>query len=121
MTRGRGELEQEIMGVLWARSEPATARTVLRELGDPDLAYTTVKTVLERLTRKQVVTRVNVDRTWHYTAAGTRDDFVAELMLRALDRTRDRDSALVHFARSITPADADVLRAALRRSNDRRE
>ena len=101
------------MGALWAHSEPVTARTVLQDIGDSALAYTTVKTVLERLTRKQVVNRVNVDRTWHYTAAATRDDYVAELMLRALDRTGARDEALVRFARGVTRADAEILRAAL--------
>jgi predicted transcriptional regulator len=111
--RGRGELEQDVMTALWAQPEPVTARTVLREIGDPELAYTTVKTVLERLTRKQVVTRVNIDRTWHYSPAASRDDYVAELMLRAHDRTGDRDGALVRFARAVSPADAETLRAAL--------
>jgi predicted transcriptional regulator len=111
--RARGELEQDVMTALWAHQEPASARVVLRSIGDPELAYTTVKTVLERLTRKQVVTRVNIDRTWHYSPAASRDDYVAELMLRALDRTGDRDGALVRFARAVSPADAEVLRAAL--------
>lgn len=107
------------MTALWAHPEPVTARTVLRAIGDPDLAYTTVKTVLERLTRKQVVNRTNIDRTWHYTPAAARDDYVAELMLRALDRTGDRDAALVRFARAVSPAEADVLRAALEPDRDR--
>jgi predicted transcriptional regulator len=111
--RARGELEQDVMTALWAHREPVSARAVLRTIDDPDLAYTTVKTVLERLTRKQVVTRVNIDRTWHYSPAASRDDYVAELMLRALDRTGDRDGALVRFARAVSPADAEVLRAAL--------
>lgn len=113
MKRGRGELEQDVMTALWRRSEPVTARTVLRDIGDPDLAYSTVKTVLERLTRKGVVTHVSVDRAWHYAAAGSRDEYVAEIMLAALDRTGDRDGALVRFAQRVSPADADVLRAAL--------
>jgi predicted transcriptional regulator len=113
VSRGRGQLEQEIMAALWERTEPVAARTVLRDLGDPDLAYTTVKTVLERLTRKGVVTRVSIGRTWHYSAAGPREAFVAELMLQALERTGDRDAALVAFARSVSPSDADTLRAAL--------
>jgi predicted transcriptional regulator len=111
--RARGELEQDVMTALWAHQEPVTARAVLRRIGDPDLAYTTVKTVLERLTRKQVVTRVSIDRTWHYSPAASRDDYVAELMLRALDRTGDRDGALARFARAVSPSDAEVLRAAL--------
>jgi len=106
------------MTALWAHPEPVTARAVLRAIGDPDLAYTTVKTVLERLTRKQVVTRTSIDRTWHYTPAAPRDDYVAELMLRALDRTGDRDAALVRFARAVSPAEAEVLRAALEQDGD---
>ncbi|MEJ3651955.1 BlaI/MecI/CopY family transcriptional regulator [Actinomycetes bacterium KLBMP 9759] len=113
MTRRRGELEQDVMTALWRQAEPATARTVLRAIGDPDLAYTTVKTVLERLTRKEVVTRSSIDRTWYYSAAGSRDEYVAELMLAALDRTGDRDGALVRFAQAVSPEEADVLRAAL--------
>ena len=56
----------------WLVTRHADARAVLRGIGDPELAYTTVKTVLERLTRKQVVTRVNIDRTWHYSPAAAR-------------------------------------------------
>jgi predicted transcriptional regulator len=111
--RGRGELEQDVMTALWARTEPVTARTVLQDIGDSELAYTTVKTVLDRLTRKQVVNRSGAGRTWYYTPAASRDEYVAELMLRALDRSRERDSALVRFARAVTPAEAEVLRAAL--------
>ena len=113
MRRARGELEHTVMAVLWARAEPVTARTVLREIGDPGLAYTTVKTVLERLTRKAVVTRTEVDRTWRYTAAASREAYTAKLMLSALDDTGDRGQALVRFARSVSRADAEVLRAAL--------
>jgi predicted transcriptional regulator len=119
--RGRGELEQAVMTALWAQSEPVAARTVLREIGDPGLAYTTVKTVLERLTRKNITTRVNIDGTWHYAPAASRDEYIAELMLRALDRTGDRDAALVRFARSVSPADADILRAALDASDRKPE
>jgi predicted transcriptional regulator len=119
--RGRGELEQAVMTALWAQSEPVAARTVLREIGDTGLAYTTVKTVLERLTRKNIATRVNIDGTWHYTPAASRDEYIAELMLRALDRTGDRDAALVRFARSVSPADADILRAALDASDRKSE
>ena len=113
MSRARGELERDVMGVLWNRDGPAPARTVLRELGDPDLAYATVKTVLERLTRKGAASRVNVDRTWHYSATRSRDAFVAELMLQALERSADRDASLVAFVRSVGPTDAAILRAAL--------
>lgn len=101
------------MNVLWAQPEPLTARSVLRELGDAELAYTTVKTVLDRLHRKRLVHREPAQRAWRYRAASGRDDHVAELMLRALDQTGDRDGALIRFARAVSDTDADVLRQAL--------
>lgn len=113
MNRGPGELERAVMNVLWARSQPLTARAVLRELGDSELAYTTVKTVLDRLHHKRLVRRELADRAWHYRAVGSRDDHVAELMLHALDQTGDRDGALVRFVRAVSATDADVLRQAL--------
>ena len=83
MSRQRGELEQDVMYVLWRQSAPVAVRAVLVALGDPDIAYTTIKTVLERLTRKGVVTRVQVDRSWHYTAAG-----IPRLLRRRADARR---------------------------------
>ena len=116
--RGRGELEQDVMTALWVYTEPVTARTVLRDIGDPELAYTTVKTVLDRLARKQIVHRTAVGRTGYYAPAASRDDYVAELMLRALDRSTEHDGALMRFARAVSPADAEVLRAALEPDGD---
>lgn len=106
------------MNVLWAAAEPLTARAVLSELGDPKLAYTTVKTVLDRLHTKRLVHREPRHRAWSYHPVGSRDDHVAELMLQALDRTGNRDGALVRFVRGVSPTDAAALRDALA-SDDR--
>ncbi len=108
-----GELEQAVMDVLWSRDEPATVREVLAALAERGLAYTTVMTVLDRLARKGVVRRELDGRAWRYVPAASREAFVAELMLQALDLTGDRDAALVRFARSVSDPEADVLRDAL--------
>lgn len=110
-----GELERAVMEVLWARAEPATVRAVHEELSDRDLAYTTVMTVLTRLAAKGVVRRKRSGRAWLYAPAATREEYVAELMLEALEMTGDRDSALVRFAQSVTNDEADALRKALER------
>jgi predicted transcriptional regulator len=109
-----GELEQAVMDVLWSRDEPVTVREVLASLSGRELAYTTVMTVLDRLARKGLVRRELDGRAWRYVPAASRDAFVAELMLQALDLTGDRDAALVRFARSVSDPEADVLRDALR-------
>lgn len=111
--RGRGELERAVVEVLWRADAPYTVREVHQQLADPQPAYTTVLTVLDRLARKGLVRRERAGRAWRYRAASSREAHIAELMREALERADDRDAALVQFARSITPAEAAVLRASL--------
>jgi predicted transcriptional regulator len=108
-----GELERAIMEVLWEASDPMTVRQVGNCLTDRDLAHTTVMTVLDRLTKKGFVRRQRAGRAWRYRPAESREAYVAELMLTALDQTGDRQAALTRFARSVSGAEADALRSAL--------
>jgi predicted transcriptional regulator len=112
MTR-LGELERAVMDVLWDRAAPTTVREVAEALEERDLAYTTVMTVLDRLTGKDMVQRERSGRAWSYRPAASREAFIAQLMLDALDLTGSRDAALVRFARSVSGTEAEVLRAAL--------
>jgi predicted transcriptional regulator len=112
MTR-LGELERAVMEVLWDRGTPATVREVAEVLRDRDLAYTTVMTVLDRLAGKGMVERERAGRAWSYRPAASREAFIAQLMLDALDLAGSRDAALVRFARSVSGTEAEVLRAAL--------
>ena len=70
-------------------------------------------TVLDRLAGKGMVQREREGRAWRYRAAASREAYIAQLMLDALDLGGSRDAALVRFARSVTGTEADVLRAAL--------
>ena len=101
------------MDVLWESPEPMTVRQVGNRLTDRDLAHTTVMTVLDRLAKKGFVRRERAGRAWRYRPAATREAYVAELMLTALDETGDRQAALTRFARSVSGSEADVLREAL--------
>lgn len=105
------------MDVLWDRT-PGTAggvtvREVAEALDGRELAYTTVMTVLDRLAGKGMVQREREGRAWSYRPAATREAYIAQLMLDALDLGGSRDAALVRFARSVSGTEADVLRAAL--------
>ena len=109
-----GELERSVMNVLWDAPAPLTVREVLDALGERDLAYTTVMTVLDRLGTKQMVRRERDGRAFHYAPALTRDAATSELLHAALDEAgTDRTAALVHFARTVDPDEAKALRAAL--------
>jgi predicted transcriptional regulator len=108
-----GDLERAVMHAVWHAPAPLTGRQVAEELADRGLAYTTVLTVLARLEKKALLTRDATARAHTYTAVGSREDHVAVLMRQALGQADDREAALQHFARSMTPEEAAALRRAL--------
>lgn len=115
-----GELERVVMDVLWQRDTPATVRDVADDPAVRHLAYTTIMTVLDRLAHKELVRREKDGRAWRYSPAATRDAYITELMMQALDLTGDRTAALAHFARSMTSKEAKALRVALDNQHARR-
>jgi predicted transcriptional regulator len=110
-----GDLERAIMEVLWQTESSLTVRQVSNGLTQRNLAHTTVMTVLDRLAKKGFARRERDGRAWRYRPAATREAYVAELMLTALEQTGDRDAALARFAQSVSGAEAVVLRDALSR------
>lgn len=115
-----GDLEREVMQRLWAADGPLTVRAIHAELAaSRDLAYTTVMTVLDRLTKKGVVRRVREGKAYLYEPLGTREQLVADLMHEALDGAADRSDALVRFVGGVTEEEAAALREALARMEGR--
>ncbi len=100
------------MEVLW-ETGPLTGKQLAQRLADRKLAYTTWLTVLTRLERKGLLKRDRRGRAHTYTPLGSREDHIAVLMRQALGQAEDREAALQHFARSVTPAEAQALRRAL--------
>ena len=111
MTRP-GDLERAVMETIWAGG-PATARQVSERLSDRGLAYTTWLTVLGRLERKGLLRRERLGRAHTYSPTASREDHIAVLMQTALGQAEDREAALQHFARTVSPAEAEALRRAL--------
>lgn len=68
-----GELEQAVMEILWARTDPLSVREVHDLISiERDLAYTTVLTVLDRLAKKGLVLRNLEGRAWLYRPTRSR-------------------------------------------------
>ncbi len=109
-----GELEQAVMAVLWESPGGATGREVLEALPGPELAITTVLTVLDRLQRKGLVAREREGRAHRYAATHSRADFLSGLMADALNSSDDRGAVLARFVGSMDSGDTDVLRDLLR-------
>lgn len=110
-----GELERRVMEVLWNAAEPElTGREVADQL--PEYAYTTIATVLDRLSRKGEVRRRAEERRIHYAAIRTGASHSAQAMREALDTAWDAEGALADFAASLPPDQRAALRRALERA-----
>ena len=106
-----GDLERDVMAILWDAAEPLTVRQVHERLShDRDLAYTTVMTVLDRLAKKSVVVQEKTDRAYRYAPAQSREQMTAAVMLDALSASPDQDAALAYFVGRLPP---EALRAAI--------
>lgn len=109
------------METLWDSGDGwLTVRDVHDRLSQSrDLAYTTVMTVLDRMTRKRIVEREREGRAWRYRPTHSRGEMTAEVMRQALGEfaeeanQRDREAALVAFVGEATAADRQALRDAL--------
>ncbi|WP_158883122.1 BlaI/MecI/CopY family transcriptional regulator [Amycolatopsis anabasis] len=119
--RPLGELEAAIMDVLWRTREPMRVREVLEQLNQRrNLAYTTVMTVLDNLHRKDWVRRDVDGRAYRYRPATSREEAAARALRDVLDSTGDPESVLLHFAKSVSPSESEVLRRALRKRPGKR-
>lgn len=111
-----GELERAAMEVLWdGPADGLLVREVLERLTDRNLAYTTVMTVMTRLTEKGFLRRTRDGRAWRYTPTESRGEMTARAMRGPLDHL-DRDerrTAILHFVGDASPAEIAELRAAL--------
>lgn len=111
------------MDVLWDADGHLSVREVHEHLvEDRDLAYTTVMTVLDRLAKKKVATRVRDGRAWQYSPAGSREEMTAATMrttLQSLDNA-DRRSAMMHFIGTASADEIADLQAALDTVTDKR-
>lgn len=94
-----------------------TVREVHDELRrERDVAYTTVMTVLQRLSKKGLAVQSREERAHRYRAAESREQLAAELMLQVLgdlDGDQARQAALLHFVEGINAAETAAVRSAL--------
>ena len=108
MSRARGDLEQQVFAALAAHGGAMTTSDVRDALGG-ELAYTTVMTVLGRMTAKGLATRQRVGRSYAYTAVVDSAEVAAHQLHRLLDARGDRAAVLTRFARGLSPEESQLL------------
>jgi predicted transcriptional regulator len=117
--RAFGELEQQVLSVLWAAGEPLVPRDVLVRLDNPP-AYTTVNTILDRLHRKGAATRTARGRSFAYEAVVSESAMAAEHARALLANGNDRRAVLQGFVEVLSDDDTEQLTRMLREARKRR-
>jgi predicted transcriptional regulator len=128
-----GPLEERLLEALWERGQ-----ATVRDLADGtcrDLAYTTVMTTLDRLFKKNLLTREAEGRAFRYKPRFTREELHREVAGEALRQLLDASPAsslpLSYLVEILTDRDAQLLddlrqaveakRRELRKSEPRNE
>lgn len=114
-----GQLEQLIMDIVWQHN-CVTVRCVYVELyKQRQLAYTTVMTTMDRLTKKGILQRTKVGKAYEYSPRQTEQELcecttqaIFDMLLR-----RYGDLAIAQFVDSVEKFDAKKF-AALKRLVD---
>ena len=102
-TKSLGELEQQIMDILW-ECKSCSARDILIILKkNRNLAYTTVATILQRLYDKGLLKRIENKSGYIYSPKVTKKSYsknIAQTFLRKFINSFG-DTAIASFAESI--------------------
>ncbi|GAB2454857.1 hypothetical protein GCM10027062_39150 [Nocardioides hungaricus] len=119
--RARGDLQADVMGVLWASDSPLTARQVIERIAGDAPAQTTMLTVLDRLVHKGLVRRVgDGPRGVAFAATSSETEHVSQTMLDALTGSTDRAAALLRFMGDLEATDAELVERAISSVRGRR-
>lgn len=112
---GLGELETDVMKVIWQSNWVAVRDVYERLRLERTIAYTTVMTVMGRLHEKGLLARRQEGRTYHYQAKQTRLEvargFMRKLLERMFDgRKADAMAALLDSADRIDDAELGEIK-----------
>ena len=109
--RALGDLEKDIMDILWLKSE-ATGKEVLTELrGSRSVAITTVLTVLDRLVKKGIVKKTKGESVYMYTPVFSKNEFTDMVSQEVVKGILDisTSSAVASFVNILAQTDPEEL------------
>jgi predicted transcriptional regulator len=106
-----GPLERRLLETVWGRGN-ATVRELMED-GNTDLAYTTVMTTLDRLYKKNLLSRQVEGRAYRYTPRFTRDELhraeAGEAFRQMLDANPASSLPLSYLVEIVSEHDAQLL------------
>ena len=106
-----GPLEQRLLHSIWARGN-ATVRELLQD-GDLNIAYTTAMTTLDRLYKKQLLTRVAEGRAFRYAPRFSKEEMqraaAGQMIRQLLDSGSTASLPLSYLVEAVTDHDVQLL------------
>lgn len=111
--RGFGELEAQVMSIIWGATAPLTSREIWLSFAEEVRpARTTLLTILSRLEDKELLVREPASGGAVFTPVREEAAHAATSMSELLDGVADRDAALVHFVGALSDEDVAALKKA---------
>ena len=95
-----GELESEVMEVIWQSLSPVSVRDITEILQKKrKIVYTTVMTIMNRLVDKGLLSRKQDGRAYLYKSAVSKDKFLTRISRQTIKNFIDRfgDAAVAYF------------------------
>lgn len=89
-----GAREIEVLKLLWERGE-MTAQDIADLFSTDQLSLSTMQSTLERLFRKNLVTRCKQGRSYHYAAAVSQRTIISRLMKDIAEQLGNGESAIM--------------------------
>lgn len=113
----QGELQEQIMKVIWASDGSLSVEQVRAGLPRPSRgAYNTVQTVLNRLAERGLLSRTRKGKTILYSAKVSEADYLTGSLARSLESASEpaRRRALASLVGDLQPAELSELRGLAR-------
>ncbi len=99
-----GELESEIMNIIWEKNQSVSVREVVDALQlQRKIAYTTVMTIMGRLVDKGILNREGNGKAFVYKTVYTKDKFLSKTTHLIINNLVSNfgDIAIAHFAKEV--------------------
>ncbi len=104
--------ELELLKVLWEHG-PSSVRDVHRWLGQDDLAYNTVQTLLRIMDEKQLVSHHVEGRTFIYTAQYSRELNTARFLDRVFDGAAAQLVQSLLWTERVSPQELEEMQSMI--------
>lgn len=117
-----GELESQIMEIVWARGNAVSVKAVAEVLSKKrPIAYTTVMTVMARLSAKDILERRIAGNSYLYKPKVSKEKFIAKAVHGIFSQTLTSlgEGVLAHFIKEIEKISPAKRRELIKILNDK--